>query len=111
MMLLKMAWLNIWRNPRRTLILMCAIVVGLSGVIFLIGFMNSWMDSMVETKLRSYTGHIKVYGPGYKNDPIAAHCMQPDPRLLTWLADDPRIRGYAERVVFGGLISSARETS
>ena len=52
MMLLKMAWLNIWRNPRRTVLLLCAVVVGVAGVIFCMGFMNGWLDSMIVRAVR-----------------------------------------------------------
>ena len=36
--LLAMAWRNLWRNKRRTAILICAMVVGLAGVLALVAW-------------------------------------------------------------------------
>jgi ABC-type lipoprotein release transport system permease subunit len=111
MMLLKMAWLNIWRNPRRTVLLLCAVVVGVAGVIFCMGFMNGWLDSMIVRAVRTYEGHVKIVGKGFNENPIVENNMAPPVAIEKWLEQDGRVLAWTERVAVQGLISSARHSA
>ena len=73
--LLSMAWRNLWRNARRTAILICAMVVGLAGVLALVGLIEGWLEQMVDTNVRSYEGHVKITGEGYLENPVVEHHM------------------------------------
>ena len=110
-MLLKMAWLNIWRNPRRTIILLCAAVVGLAGIVFTIGFMNSWIVSMVDTVVDRYEGHIKISGRGYRANPIIENHMSMPSMVADRLNEDDRIKAWTERVAIEGLVANARRSA
>ena len=66
--LLVIAWRNIWRNTRRTVL--CVIAVGIA--VFFIILMRSWMDGMfngIEDVVRTYdTGHVSVVSKQYNED-------------------------------------------
>ncbi|MBN2301943.1 MAG: ABC transporter permease [Lentisphaerae bacterium] len=109
-MLLRMAWLNIWRNPKRTIILLCSIIVGLVGIIFLMGFIRGWFDAMINKTIRTYEGHMKIMGPGYNENPIIENHMRVTEKTQEWLATDPAISASAERVAVQGLASSAHRS-
>jgi len=68
MTLLIIAWRNIWRNTRRTIL--CVIAVGIA--VFFIILMRSWMDGMfkgMEDVVRTYdTGHVSVVSKQYNED-------------------------------------------
>ena len=59
-LLAKMAWFNVWRNRRRTLLLLCAMTAGLAGVLFCLAMINGW---------RSYPNElaedVKRLGPDF----------------------------------------------
>ena len=109
--LLKMAWLNIWRNKRRAVILLCAMIVGLVGVLLLIGFINSWMDSMITSAVQSYEGHVKIHAAKYHDNPTVENSMKPPADACDMLSRDTRVLAWAERVVICALTSNARHSN
>ncbi|HOF85081.1 MAG TPA: ABC transporter permease, partial [Treponemataceae bacterium] len=65
-MLSVIAWRNIGRNRRRSIL--CITAVGIA--VFFIIFMNSWMDGMfigIENTVRTYeTGHVLAVSEGFE---------------------------------------------
>jgi hypothetical protein len=43
----QLAWRNIWRNPRRTAVIMIAIIIGVWSMIFLGALVQGMLVSMV----------------------------------------------------------------
>ena len=62
------AWRNIWRNRRRTVLCITAVAIA----VFFIIFMNAWMDGMfdgIEDVVRTFdTGHVSAVSRGYDAD-------------------------------------------
>jgi len=102
--LAKMAWLNIWRNRRRTIIMLLAMTVGLAGILFEQALINGWLDEMVDSAVRTFEGHVKVLGEGYHENPVVENCMEIPSSLHAWLDADPRVRAWSERIVARGLL-------
>jgi len=44
----RLAWRNLWRNHRRTLIMLAAIVIGVWAMIFMTALMRGMVDDMVK---------------------------------------------------------------
>ncbi len=65
---LKLAWRNIWRNKRRTLITTASIFFG----VVLSAFMSSMQEGSyvqyIKTIVNSYSGYIQVHKKGYWNE-------------------------------------------
>jgi ABC-type lipoprotein release transport system permease subunit len=101
-----MAWLNIWRNRRRTVILICAMTAGLAGVLFSAGLINGWLDEMVRGSVQTFEGHVKVLARGYRDNPVVENSMAPLPGLPDTLEGEPRVRAWAERIVVPALLST-----
>ena len=104
--LVKMAWLNLWRNPRRTAILLCAMAAGLVGILFSMAFVNGWIRQMVADAVGTYEGHVKILAKGYNDDPTIEHSFEPTEKIRTALAGDPRIQSWVPRVAVPGLLST-----
>jgi putative ABC transport system permease protein len=110
-MLLRIAWLNVWRNKRRTAILMCALVAGLTGVLFCKGFMNGWMDDMVMNAIRGIGGHIKLHAAGYRQNPVVEHSLVPQAAVREYLASNVLVAAWTERVTVQGMVSNPRHSA
>ena len=67
-MLLSLAWKNIWRNKKRSLIIIMAITFGLWGGLFSDALMLGMTESMVDTAIKRDLAHIQVHKPGYEKD-------------------------------------------
>ncbi len=105
--LVKMAWLNLWRNPRRTVILLCAMAAGLVGILFSVSFVRGWTGQMLEDAVGLYEGHVKVLSSGYNENPVIEHHFEDSERLSKALDGDPRVRSWVRRLVVQGLLSTA----
>ena len=63
--LLQLAWRNLWRNPRRTVITMTAIAFGYAMLMFVACLMAGLRWQMVENGTRLVLSQIQVHAPGY----------------------------------------------
>ncbi|MCD6486095.1 MAG: ABC transporter permease [Syntrophobacterales bacterium] len=69
-MYLQLGWRNIWRNPRRTIVIMTAVIIGVWAMIFLGALMRGISEQMVRNGITTLTGHIQVHHAGFREDPI-----------------------------------------
>ena len=62
----KMAWRNIWRNPRRTLLTVCAIIFASVLLVFMLSFQFGSYETMINTSVKISTGHLQVQAEAYQ---------------------------------------------
>ena len=65
---LRLAWRNIWRQPRRTWLTVGAMVFSNALLVFMISMQFGMYDLMINNTLQAFTGHMQVQAPGYKDD-------------------------------------------
>jgi len=108
----QLAWRNIWRNPRRTAVIMTAIIVGVWSMIFLGALMRGISDGMVRNGIATLTGHIQVHHRGYRNDPVIENSMA-DPEVVKTAMEKvlPVGAQWASRVRFNAVANNARHTA
>ena len=68
-MLIRMAWRNLWRNPRRTAVVVTAISIGIAGCILSMAINLGLVAGMVDTAIRGGLGHMQVHASGWDADP------------------------------------------
>ena len=66
--IIKIAWRNIWRNKRRTLITIASIMFALFFAIIMRGFQVGSYAKMKENAIESYSGYIQIQKKGYWED-------------------------------------------
>jgi ABC-type lipoprotein release transport system permease subunit len=104
----KMAWRNMWRNWRRTVIALSAIVLGLILLLFLNGVIQGSDQGIYGNAVRFYGGNVQVHAPGYR---LKANRM---PLLPLADADatvaaataQPEVVAAAKRISTGGIVST-----
>jgi ABC-type lipoprotein release transport system permease subunit len=63
---LKLAWRNMWRNWRRTVIAIVAIVLGLILLLMMDGMIKGSDQAIFGNAVRLYGGNLQVHAPGYR---------------------------------------------
>ncbi|MFM7078511.1 MAG: ABC transporter permease, partial [Bacteroidota bacterium] len=63
-----LAWRNIWRNPRRSLITMASVFFAVLLAIFMRSATKGVYENMTDTMVRFSSGHIQVHAKGYWNE-------------------------------------------
>ena len=66
--ILRLAWRNLWRQPRRTWLTIGAMVFSNALLVFMISIQLSTYELMIDNTLQAFTGHLQVQAPGYKDD-------------------------------------------
>ena len=90
-----MAWRNLLRQKRRTLITLSALIVGLCGVVVFQGYITSLMRSFRDRTIRAGIGHLQIArSSGYFEDgefnPYA-YAMRDAEKLVAGLASQPGV--------------------
>ena len=110
-MLVTVAWRNLWRNHRRTLIMLGAIAIGLWGMIWMTALMRGMVDQMIDSSISTLSGHIQIHATGFLDDPSIENSIPPardNPALLA-LLDSPRVTHWSERIRVPAVIRSERD--
>lgn len=110
-MLLKLAWRNIWRNRRRSAIVLTAVVIGLVSLILTDGFYNGMLEQMLTNQIGSHTSHIQIHKKGFHDNKVIQSFVPDRKRVEEALHSVPDVEAYSERVITFGIISSASNSS
>ncbi len=106
----RLAWRNLWRNYRRTLIMLTAIAVGVWAMIFMSALMRGMTDQLVRNGLHSLPGEVQVHHPDYRADPSVANSMPAPSGSLLAALQAPPVTAWAARVRVPAVIASERES-
>jgi len=112
----QLAWRNLWRNPRRTLIAMAAIGFGYAMLLFVSCLMAGLRQQMIETGTGLVLSDIEVHAPDYYPDrPIqrtlgGRNGIDVD-ALVAAIAADPRVQAASPRVYGYGLASATHQSA
>lgn len=109
-MLIKLGFLNIGRNPRRSLITVLAVGVGLAALIFLWAFSDGTSESQRENVIRLLTGHLQIHAAGFEQS-IAPELFIPDKdRVRKLLESQAHLVAYSERAKCEALIGTSENS-
>jgi len=106
----KIAWRNIWRNKRRTLITIASIMFALFFAIVMRGFQVGSYANMKENAIESYSGYIQIHKKGYWDDKNINNVFEFDQQKIEDLESDPRVNVIIPRLESFALISSGDVT-
>ena len=110
-MFLQIAWRNIWRNPRRTGVILTAVVIGVWSMIFMSALMRGMELGMVKNGLETMTGNIQIHHPLYRQDPVLEHSIPDMERVEQALAQElPAGAFWSKRIRVSAVASNARHS-
>ena len=105
----QIAWRNIWRNPRRTSVILIAVVIGVWSMIFLGALMRGIIDGMIHNGIDTLTGHILIHQSRYPDDPSIDNSIADGSEVLREVdALLPTGSHAASRVRVNAIVSNAR---
>ncbi|OGU53956.1 MAG: hypothetical protein A2V66_08520 [Ignavibacteria bacterium RBG_13_36_8] len=110
-MLLRLAWRNIWRNKRRSLIVMGSVIIGVISIIFMDGFGVGWMNQMLFNQISLNTSHVQIHKTGFNDNKVIQNYILDYPAVENVLKGNPNIVYYSKRAITFGLLSSASNSS
>ena len=107
---IKMAWRNIWRNPRRTILTIGAITFASLLLVFMLSFQFGSYETMINSSVKIHTGHLQIQADEYQ-DKKSIRLVVTNPEKIAALVDDiPKVAAYTFRGQGFSLISSEQRT-
>ncbi len=112
----QLAWRNLGRNRRRSVITAAGLAVGYFSVVAMVGWFNGLTADMVVNGTGVLTGQLQVHSAQYLPDrsvyeTIGGSDQAAVTALLDRVAADPAVSAAAPRVYGGGLVSSGEATA
>ncbi|RMG40661.1 MAG: ABC transporter permease [Candidatus Dadabacteria bacterium] len=105
-----LAWRNIWRNRRRTLLTLLAVAFSSAVLVFFMSLQLSSYDTSINASVSIFQGHLQVQPTGYFKKPKMYHFIREPRALIKNLAELKGITAVAPRAYAYVLVSSARRT-
>ncbi len=109
---LQIAWRNIWRNPRRTLVILTAVVIGVWSMIFMGALMRGTIAGMIQNGIDTLTGHIQIHQRDYPDDPVVEYRIAKPVELERTLERHlPPGSRWSQRVRVNAVAGNARHNT
>ena len=104
-MLAGLAWRNVRRNVRRSLITVLSITIGLAALTFLWAFLDGMNSEMVENTTRYFAGDAQVHLKGYHADPDLDRSIAEAGPVIDAVRRDPDVAAASVRLEGKALAS------
>ncbi len=111
MMLLKLAWRNIWRNTRRSMIILISVTVGIVATVLTDALSRGMAFQMLDNQIGSYISHIQIHRAGFKDNPVIQSTVPLAVNVDSVLETVAGVDRFTKRVITFGILSSATSSS
>src|SRR5579862_15761 len=109
-MYFKLAWRNIWRSRRRSLITISSIFFAMILAILMRTMMIGIFDNMITNTVSVSCGFVQIHHVGYWASKAIDSTFQEEPALTSVLNSDKRISAWTPRLESFALASSGERT-
>jgi putative ABC transport system permease protein len=116
LLLVKVSWRNLWRNPRGTLLTALALGLGLALLLISLGLLDGGHEETIASGVRFGPGHVVIQAKGFQ-DTGSQELLLPARVVSTineFLRTEPMthlLLGVSPRLLATGLLSSAANSA
>ena len=107
---LRLAWRNIWRNKRRTLLTASSIFLAIFLSLLVRSLQTGWFDNLIAISIQSYTGHIQIHKKGYWDDRDINNSMPYNDSLTAIIRSTKNVDKTVPRLEYFALSSYGKQT-
>jgi ABC-type lipoprotein release transport system permease subunit len=94
----QLAWRNLWRNRKRTLITAASVFFAVFFALLMRSFQLGAYDRMFKNIIESYTGYLQVQNTMYFDDPVLDNSFKVDSTQFERIKADPNVSGIVPRL-------------
>ena len=109
-MIFKIAWRNIYRNKKRSLITITSIFAALFLIIFMRALQFGFYDNLIKTVVESYAGYVEVHAKGFWDNQNLENSMVVNNELIKNIESVNGVENTVERLQSFSLISTGEKT-
>ena len=104
---LKIAWRNLWRNKRRTMITSASIFFGVIFATIMSSMQEGSYSTMVDNIVKFYSGYIQVFNEDYWENKTINNTYEIADSIIKKIHDIEEITNYSPRLESFALASSS----
>jgi putative ABC transport system permease protein len=105
-----MAWRNVWRNRRRSLLTIAAIAFACALLVFMLSFQFGAYEAMINAAVKVHTGYFQIQAPGYQEKREIRQVVEDPAAVARLLENIPEVTAHTFRASAFSLASSADRT-
>jgi ABC-type lipoprotein release transport system permease subunit len=106
---MRMAWRNLWRNPRRTALALAAIGLSVTLVLAYTSILRAYSQWIVETITGPMLGHVQTHASQWRKDRLMERTLRDVDATLAELRRDPDVASATARVYAPALAAREEE--
>jgi putative ABC transport system permease protein len=106
----QLAWKNLWRNKRRTLITAASVFFAVFFALVMRSFQLGAYDRMFKNIIESYTGYLQIQNRDYFDESSIDNCFELTQPLLEKIYSDPNVSTVVPRLESFALAAAESRT-
>ncbi|MCP5103366.1 MAG: ABC transporter permease [bacterium] len=103
---MKMAWRNMFRNKRRTIIAGIAIGIGLASLILSMAVMRGMESNMIKSATASFLGEAQIHGDGFRDTQEVEKTVANLQQVTGKLKKEEIVERFTKRTIGMGMLSA-----
>ena len=107
---LRIAWRNLWRNRRRTMITVASIFFGVIFSTIMSSMQEGTYSNMIDMMVKLSTGYIQVQHPDYRETKSINNTIAPDEAMYKKITSVDNVTKAVPRLESFALLSSGEKT-
>ncbi len=108
--LLKIAWRNLWRNKRRTIITASSVFFATFLALLMRSFQLGFYNYTINSAIEHFIGHIQIQETDYHNNPSIDNVLEYTSDIKSILQNDPDVKFFIPRLESGALASHSNSS-
>ena len=110
MNIIRIAWRNIGRNKRRSILTAMAMTFAVVVLVFIMALQRGSYAEMIHNTVHAHAGHLQIQRKGYWPDMDLAKKLMDSDRIMDAIRHVPHLEAVAPRVNAPALVSKGQRT-
>ncbi len=107
---LKLAWRNLWRNRRRTLIAMSSVIFSVILASWMRSMQEGSYESMINNTVKYYSGYLQVQDTAYWDERTLENSMEVSPELKQQIEQIKKVTLVSHRLESFALAANQQQS-